>query len=103
MKGTFYYVVIKGKVTEAPDSNNGYGDYPNFAYTRLGPVEAANPQSARSKFKKVLPALRFSARFSPWLLTEEELGSFADAPIDHAWTLFSGFHFTAKGLSKETP
>ena len=100
---TAYFVVRKEQVTEVPSSNDGYGDYPNFTYSRLGPVQADSPQSARSNFRKVFPALRFSPRFSPWLLLEEDLGPWADAPIDHAWTLFSGFHFTAEGLPKEAP
>jgi hypothetical protein len=97
---TAYFVVRKEQV---PNPNDGYGDYRNFTYSRLGPVQAESPQSARSNFRKVFPALRFSPRFSPWLLSEEDLGPWADAPIDHAWTLFSGFHFTAEGLPKETP
>ena len=99
---TTYFAVVKKRVDEAMSAENGYGDHPSFRYERLGPVRATSPQSARTQFKKVLPGTEFSARFSPWLFAAEDLGPWADAPINVGWSLFSRFHLKPCGSPKVT-
>jgi len=90
MSQTSYYVVLKkDRYHEPIGPENGYGDFPNYDYTLLGPLEAKSYRSAQYAFRKIFPNLRFSDRFSPWLYPVQAHGDLDITdrlPVDPAWT-----------------
>ena len=61
MSQTSYYVVLKkDRYHEPIGPENGYGDFPNYDYTLLGPLEAKSYRSASVRKKR----LRFNSQFT---------------------------------------